>query len=334
MKGDAMSNDQETLRRRKLEATAFDPVAFLKGRRTAIPARPRPTQPEREGCETFTIINFRQDRLDLIAQANAIIDEYRTKGFRLTLRQLFYQFVSRDLLANDQKLYNRLGTAIRDGREGGFVPWDAIEDRTRYVRCYDTYSDVGHFIHEVKDNYREDIWSSQRFRPEVWIEKDALVGVIERVCQHWRVPYFSCRGFGSTSSAYETAQRFKQDLAIGQTPVVFHLGDHDASGNDMTRDIEARVREYAQANIEVVRLALNEDQTEGLPAQKVKDSDSRSANYIYDHGDECWELDALDPTLIENLIHEAIDERVDHDAWDAAIAHESESRNKLMEKLG
>jgi hypothetical protein len=102
----------------------------------------------------------------------------------------------------------------------------------------------------------------------------------------------------------------------------------------MTRDIEARVRQYAQANIEVVRLALNEDQTEGLPAQKVKDSDSRSANYIYDHGDECWELDALDPTQIEELIRTAIDERIDHDAWDAAMQREAENKAKLTKELG
>jgi hypothetical protein len=97
----------------------------------------------------------------------------------------------------------------------------------------------------------------------------------------------------------------------------------------MTHDIQQRLSRYAQQPIEVVRLALMEDQTEGLPPNVVKDSDSRSEAYSYDFGDECWELDALDPTEIERLIHDAIDERVDHDAWDAAIKQEEDNRTKL-----
>jgi hypothetical protein len=181
-------------------------------------------------------------------------------------------------------------------------------------------------------SYREDLWVGQVWRPEVWIEKDALVGIIEGVCNEWRVPYFSCRGYSSETLQYEAAKRFKRYLAGGLTPIVLHLGDHDPSGLQMTRDIEFKLWKFSRGKqIEVKRLALNEDQIDEFnpPPNLVKDSDSRSAAYKEDYGDDCWELDALDPAVIADLIEAELEAMINGDEWSKAQAREEESRELL-----
>jgi hypothetical protein len=127
-------------------------------------------------------------------------DEYQTKGFTLTLRQLFYQFVSRGWIDNTQRQYKKLGDDVSAGRLNGKISWLAIEDRTRQVKG--DYDDDRH--PQVSVDYHQHPWRSQRYRPEVWIEKDALVGVISRVCDRYEVPYFSCRGFASDNGLWRS----------------------------------------------------------------------------------------------------------------------------------
>jgi hypothetical protein len=285
-----------------------------------------------EGCEAFEDKPIRQKKLELIEQANRIIDEYAERGFKLTLRQLFYQFVARELLLNKQKEYSRLGTAISDGRNRGLIRWDRIEDRTRYVRRHNAWSEPTDSITTAAKIYQEDLWLDQHWRPEVWIEKDALVGIIEGVCIEYRVPYFSNRGYCSEPLLYEAAKRFGNHLQRGLTPIVLHLGDHDPSGLQMTRDIENKMWKFTRGkSIEVRRLALNEDQIDEFepPPNIVKDSDSRSATYKEDYGDECWELDALDPAVIAELIKIELEEMIDARAWREAQAKEKANRELL-----
>jgi hypothetical protein len=292
--------------------------------------------------ECFEPTDFRAPTLAVIRQANTIIDEYAALGFTLTLRQLFYQFVSRDLIPNVQSQYDRLGAIVSDARRAGWIDWDAIEDRTRFLRELTSWDDPADRIRDAANNYREDVWVTQPYRPEVWIEKDALVGVIEGVCDEYRIPHFSCRGNVSDSEMYIAAKRLVTHVPNNQTPLVLHLGDHDPSGLDMTRDIDwrlytfsekERVRAHRQgvnALIEVRRLALNLDQTTGLPPNTAKESDSKYAKYAQKFGDESWELDALDPVFIADLIRDAADTLIDQQAWDAAIAQEEANRAKLV----
>lgn len=135
----------------------------------------------------------------LIEQANIIIQEYLARGFTLTLRQLFYQFVSRALLPNTERSYKNLGAAIADGRLAGLVDWEAIEDRTRFVRRQATWESPQEVLTYWADRFRYDLWADQDNYIEVFIEKDALIGVIEGVCNELRVPYLACRGYASAS---------------------------------------------------------------------------------------------------------------------------------------
>ncbi len=282
--------------------------------------------------EAFLDIRFRRPTLELIDHVNGIVDEYQALGFTLTLRQLFYQFVSRPALglANTFDDYKRLGRTVTDARRVGLIDWDAIEDRTRNVRSLPTWDDPSEIVGACADQYREDVWASQPYRPEVWVEKDALTGVIEGVSEEFRAPWFSCRGNVSDSEMYAAGKRFARVFNRGQVPVVLHLGDHDPNGLDMTRDIQDRLVMFARQEIEVHRLALNLDQTDGLPPNFAKENDSRYATYVRQFGaTDCWELDALAPNVISDVVRTALNGLIDRDAWTGAIAGEDDNRSVL-----
>lgn len=251
---------------------------------------------------------FNANTLAQIEQAAAIIEEYREAGFVLTLRQLFYQFVARDLIPNTQRSYKQLGQVVANARMAGMLDWLSIEDRTRWLRERNKWSSPEKIIGACAKQYHRDLWVQQDYRPEVWIEKDALVGVIEEVCNRWDVPFFACRGYGSLSELWVAGQRMSRWIDQQQEPIVFHLGDHDPSGIDMTRDIAERLETFCDQRIEVRRLALNMDQIEeyGPPSNPAKLSDSRANGYVDEFGNESWELDALEPQVIVDLIDRAI----------------------------
>jgi hypothetical protein len=276
-------------------------------------------------------IKLGADRLAVVEQANRIIAEYEAQGFDLTLRQLYYQFVSRDLIANKQSEYKRLGDIVNDGRMAGLIDWNSITDRTRNLRSLSHWDDPADIIKAAEQNFRIDKWATQEFRPEVWIEKDALVGILESVCPALDVPYFSCRGYTSQSEMWGAAQRLLRWRDAGQRPVILHLGDHDPSGCDMSRDIRDRLELFTGDEIIFDRLALNMPQIEeyGPPPNPAKLSDSRCQKYIQTHGDESWELDALDPAALSELIRTNVEKYRDAEAWDKAVREESRAKKQL-----
>ena len=272
-------------------------------------------------------------KLAVIKQANAIIADYRRQGFDLTLRQLYYQFVARDLIPNRVQEYKRLGDIVNDGRLAGLIDWDAIVDRTRNLRLLAHWSSPGNIVESSAQQFRYDRWATQPHRIEVWIEKDALVGVIEDVCDDLDVPYFSCRGYTSQSEMWAASQRLKryaQRPKNPQTPIILHFGDHDPSGIDMTRDIEDRLAMF-MGGVEVRRLALNMGQvnTFNPPPNPAKTTDSRYKSYIQLYGHESWELDALEPRVLAQLIRDEIDAVIDGDAWAEEDRRQLDARSTL-----
>lgn len=273
---------------------------------------------------------FQSATYAVIEAANQIIAEYAEQGFQLTLRQLYYQFVARDLLRNQQREYKRLGSIVNDGRLAGLIDWSAIEDRTRNLHELSNWTDPAHIIDSAADGYREDLWQDQPFRVEVWIEKEALAGVFQRVCDRWRVPFFSCRGYTSQSEMWSAARRLIGYAENEKRILILHFGDHDPSGIDMTRDIEDRLALFG-VDLEVDRLALNMVQVDSYepPPNPAKITDSRFAGYLRAYGRESWELDALEPALLADLVRDAVKGVLDGDAWEAASARESDARATL-----
>lgn len=280
----------------------------------------------------YTRKRFSQDSLDIIAQANQIIEEYEAQGFVLTLRQLYYQFVARGWIDNKQSEYKRLGGIINDARLAGHIDWDAIEDRTRNIEKNTWWSGPQEIMGAVHQSYRIDLWEGQEYRAEVWIEKEALVGVIERVCRDLDVAWFACRGYNSQSEQWKAGMRLKHYARNGQTPVIFHLGDHDPSGLDMTFDNTNRLSLFFGDNVQVVRLALNMDQVQQYnpPPNPAKMTDSRFQGYLANYGPNSWELDALEPSVIVELIRGEVMALCDVGLREQKIQEQEATRETLI----
>ncbi len=281
----------------------------------------------------YVPIRFSSSSLKIIERANQIISEYTAQGFDLTLRQLYYQFVSRDLIANKQQEYKRLGSIINDARLAGLIDWDCISDRTRNLRSVNHWKNPRSIIRSAADCFRIDKWANQPCRVEVWIEKDALLGVIEDICNEYGIGYFSCRGYVSQSEMWAAAQRIEEYNKQGQRVVLLHLGDHDPSGIDMSRDIRERLEMFTfkEGDFELKRIALNQEQIDwyGPPPNPAKTTDSRYENYIKVHGDESWELDALEPSVLVQLIRDKVTDCMDDLQW----AEDCEKEEEMIEGL-
>lgn len=265
----------------------------------------------------------------VIDNANTIIADYRRQGFTLTLRQLYYQFVSKDLIPNQDTEYKRLGSIINDARLAGQIDWNAIEDRGRNrAGGYGADSDPADHVKSIAAWFRLDQWNGQGMRPEVWVEKQALEGVVARTCNALSVPYLACKGYMSQSEMWTAGQRFAEWREEGYEPIVIHLGDHDPSGIDMSRDITDRLALFAGGPVEVRRIALNMDQVRlyNPPPNPAKLTDSRSTDYIANYGRQSWELDALDPATLDQLIRDEIATFHDPDALAEVKVRESAAK--------
>jgi hypothetical protein len=271
----------------------------------------------------YETINFSDRSRAIIKQAESIVNEYKKQGFDLTLRQVYYQFVARDLLpkewadpttgsTNNQKSYKKLGDIVSDARMAGLIDWDAIVDRTREMGGNSHWRSPESIISAVAQQYAINKWQGQPIRPEVWVEKDALEGIVSQICARLDIPFFSCRGYTSMTSMWGNAQRLRMIAEDGSQPFILHLGDHDPSGIDMSRDIVERTRLFMNGHGEKLgfkRLALNMDQVKKYnpPENPAKSTDSRYKEYEKEHGDASWELDALDPNIITGIISAAVE---------------------------
>lgn len=286
--------------------------------------------------EAFREYKFQGQSLKRIQQANEIITEYTRGGYSLTLRQLYYQYVQRGIIPNQQKEYKRLGELLSKARLAGLIDWNVLEDRTRGVKGWSGgYDTPGQYFDGIADGYFVDIHEGQENYVEVWIEKDALVGVVERPCNRYRVRYFSCRGYSSQSEQYAAGRRFAEQANAGRSCHILHLGDHDPSGIDMTRDNQERLSMFSFDNVQVTRIALSMDQIDELkpPPNPAKMTDSRVGNYISLYGRQSWELDALPPDYIDRLVSSHLVELIDMDALNARRAVEDEGRD-MLRKIG
>lgn len=310
--------------------------------------------------------NPKADALDIVDKANEICATYAEQGYDLTLRQLYYQFVARGYIPNTQKDYSRLGEIVNRARLSGMLDWDYIIDRTRNLASLAHWTTPDEIVRAAASSFRFDMWQNQPVRVEVWVEKEALAGVVGQVAERYDCAWFSCRGYVSQSEQWRAAQRHLRYLEDGQAVVVLHLGDHDPSGIDMTRDISDRLHkfiytEWARNNVDeldgdytyttienhifehvvenrdedppvdvphsIHRIALNYDQVEEYnpPPNPAKLTDSRSAGYVAEHGYESWELDALPPDVLDDLIASHIEALRDEEAWiDRAVEQERE----------
>lgn len=273
---------------------------------------------------------FREETLKLIALADQICAEYARQRLNLTLRQLYYQFVARDIIPNNMKSYKRLQKTVNEARLAGLLDWEAIVDRTRNLQTPASWSTPGSIIGSAAHSYRRDLWENQEVLVQCWVEKDALLGVIERAAAKYRLPYFSCRGYVSQSEIWQHAQDLQQE---SRDVIILHLGDHDPSGVDMTRDMQDRFHLFGATNVHFERIALTMSQVDELnpPPNPAKITDTRAGSYISQYGHDSWELDALKPNYMVDLVNERAEAHIDLNRWDEDLEVEGKERDGLRE---
>lgn len=303
----------------------------------------------------YVIKKFGDTQAAVIANANRLLVDYSRQGFVLTLRQIYYRFVALDLFPDDRKWvvrnkrwarssrgtknaepnYKWLGQLLGEARLAGLVDWDMMEDRMRALADLEHFDGGEDVLKKAASWYHVDMWARQKYRPEVWIEKDALSGVIAGVCRENDVPYFCCRGYTSLSEMWRASMRLRDHLENGYLPYIIHFGDHDPSGVDMSRDIFDRLTKTFLADCEFHRVALNMDQINEFnpPPNPVKTTDSRHGVYIAKYGEESWELDSLEPTQFRSMIEARIAPLRDEKQWAADLAEKARVKKTLEEVI-
>jgi hypothetical protein len=270
-----------------------------------------------------------KERLEVI---NGIIEEYNSQNYRLTLRQLYYQLVSRDVIPNKTEEYAKLSIILGKGRMAGYVDWDSIEDRIR--RPYIPYwvHDIPDAMNDIIKQYRLDRQQDQDCYIEVWVEKDALSGVLKRVTSEYHINLMVNRGYSSITAMHDAYNRFARADRMGQSGVILYLGDHDPSGVDMVRDISTRLTEFG-VDVEVDHIALTDEQISKYnpPPNPAKVSDPRAKDYIAKYGNTSWEVDALRPDVLHKLVVSSIESRIDMNLFDGQKQKEREHIEKLKE---
>jgi hypothetical protein len=244
----------------------------------------------------------------------------------MTVRQVFYRLVSLGTIRKTETEYkatvNRLLTAMR---RAGEIPFGWIADNTRWMRKLRTWSGLSAMLEATAKTYRRAIWDEQSAYVEVWLEKDALAGVLYEETELWDVPLMVTRGYPSLSYLYEAAETI---AAQSRPAYLYYLGDYDPSGIDITRTVEQGIREFApSAEIYFERVAVTSEQISlwNLPTRPTKASDTRSKHFQ----GESVEVDAIPPRVLRELVKGCIIRHVDSWVLQQTLAIEAEERRAL-----
>ncbi len=232
---------------------------------------------------------------------------------RMSVRQLFYQLVSRGAIEKTEQAYKRVCDMSVQLRLDGSLPYTKIADGHRSRRVAYMLSSLADAIEDTALSYRRNMWITQPAAVEVWCEKDALTGVIQPICEEYGVPYVATRGFPSKTLLYESAREM---IGRNKPTIVYYYGDHDASGRAISQSIEPELRGHG-ANVEVIRDALEPYQISiyRLPTRPGKTGDSRHAKFAAEYGSQSVELDALPPNVLTSMVRFVIRRHIDVDEW-------------------
>lgn len=293
--------------------------------------------------EQYVEKTFHGKSLRLIDICDSIVTSFARRGFKLTVRQLFYQLVSRKVtldlagkkvFENTVRNYDNLVALMTNARLAGLIDWDSIEDRTRDILERSHWDGVKQMLGSAASWYHEDMWAEQPLLVIGVVEKEALAGIFEHLFKPWDIPLLPARGYPSATALRDLAK--SRMLCDGRTVVVLHFGDHDPSGIDMSRDLQERLELFCRGriNIDFRRMALNMDQIEELnpPPNPARQTDSRYEAYRELYGDESWEIDSLTPEYLRELIRKEVEPLIDWDQWHAT-ERRIERRRAVLQQM-
>ncbi len=287
--------------------------------------------------QAYTDQKFRSASLKLINTMNGIIDEYMRDSLTLTVRQLYYQLVARGVIENTERSYKNTTDLVNNARMCGLMDWSAIEDRTREFVKRSSWTSPAQILRSAARSYHEDMWKDQDNRVIVIVEKEALAGVMEGLCHRLDMPMLAARGYPSGTVLREfVLSDILPAVRKDQRIVILHLGDHDPSGIDMTRDLTERFglfagRESSEITLKRIALSMEQIEEQRPPPNPAKSSDSRFKDYAEKYGESSWELDALSPKYLTTLIEQHAREYIDQEVWDDAEANIEEQKERLTE---
>lgn len=276
----------------------------------------------------------------LLAQVDRVLNDLRSQGYILTLRQLYYQLVAQDIIPNNPKMYNNLGNLVSKARLAGFIDWSSIEDRVRRPVICATWKNPQEILHSAVNAYAIDKLEGQENYIEVWCEKDAVSNILQPVCGRWQITFMANRGYSSQSAMYNAYNRLRRKWQSGVNIHIIYLGDFDPSGLDMVRDIETRLniflRQYSlrfDKRLNVYHVALTKDQIAmyNPPENPAKTTDKRYDSYVALHGNSSWELDALRPDVLKEITENAIMEFIDPNKFLTFERDEDEQKDQLRD---
>lgn len=266
------------------------------------------------------------------AKTLALLDAARevlTAHHPMTVRQVYYQLVSRQVIENSRTQYQAVSNALVSARKEGLVPWDWIEDRLRRPRHVSMWQNLTEFWATVKNSYRRDVWVDQGAYLECWLEKDALSGIVEDVLNPFCVTLNVGRGYDGWDSIHNAAGRYE-----GKDVTILYFGDFDPSGEDMVRSLEERLN-FFDVYPEIVKVALTLDDitAHNLPPDFTKATDTRRAAFVAKYGDVSVELDALPIDVLQERIRAEVESRMDLDALEKSRALEAADIGRLTAVL-
>jgi len=243
----------------------------------------------------------------------------------MTVRQVFYQATVLGVVEKTEAGYSKVQTDLVQMRREGHLPYGWLSDSTRWCRRLETYGSVQEALNETARLYRKSLWRDADCCVEIWLEKDALAGVVDRITYAYDVPLMVARGYASLSFLHSSAEAIK---GAGLPAFIYHLGDYDPSGVDAGRKIEQTLREMApDAEIHFERIAVTPRQIQEwkLPARPTKTSDTRSKNF----GDISVELDAIPPDRLRLLVQNAIERHLPQREFEILKIAEQSERDLL-----
>jgi len=246
----------------------------------------------------------------------------------MTVRQVYYQLVSRQVIKNNRGAYQAVSNALVDARREGLIPWEWIEDRLRRPRTVSMWNGLSDFAETCRRAYRRDVWDTQPEYLEVWLEKDALSGIFEDVLDPYGVTLNVGRGYDGWDSIHNAATRYLDtDAAV----TVLYFGDFDPSGEDMNRSLKERLASLGCAP-EIIKCALVPEDIEryDLPPDFAKQTDTRATAFIAKHGDVSVELDALPVDVLRDRLIKEVSSRMDLDALKKIQELEETERSQLV----
>ena len=284
-------------------------------------------------------ISWTPHRLEQLAQIKEILEEWR-EYLPMTLRQVYYQLVGKGYLENKRSKYSDLSGVVKWSRLDGLIGWNVIEDRSRSFNKRLSHESKEGFIDREKrcflKGYSRDLLTGQPNYVEVWIEKDALSSLFEKVCDEYMIPVVVCRGFSSVSYIRDFVVRAKKRRESGQDITMLYFGDFDPSGMEMLESMKITIEdEFGFPGINYKRVALLKEDIYryNIPhdPDALKETDSRAKKFIWEYGRYAVELDALRPDVLSQKVREAIGKELDMTMFEKQIEIYQEELDELRE---